>query len=473
MQNVWRREDIGRLKRVMEEERKAQEAIVDPKQVSELETSLFDMNAKLMMLEGQLSETRHTSQEEIVRLNLALQEREQEEEHITEQHHQHVMELENVTRQATNRVLTLEQSLQDLTAQLDAAKQAGNSPTNPALSLSNPSPRVKPVVLNNSLNPSRSGSNPSSPGVVASPSSLRNLREREQIAREREQIAQERAALVSQQSSPNRTSQSRQIVTGTSDLGSEYVGHGKHSQWAQDNISQSQVSATSASSDLDTMDDNGADHMSVRYDNRPKHENTSYEHKLTVGDDDRRSQLISDAQHLMLRTTPHFGLQSSPFPTDVERLAGVFVSYVSAGGPAYNGGLRSGCVVTSINGTALTKRKLMKQLCKTVRPGDVVLFEVVLNGGDKTNPQLCQINVPAKELDLSDIESLQLMADGKAVCSTLDADWELFEDICYRFEDALDAKRGHRRNTKYHSPTKSSQIRKHLTFGRYFTEEGY
>ena len=155
----------------------------------------------------------------------------------------------------------------------------------------------------------------------------------------------------------------------------------------------------------------------------------------------QRSELVSDAQHLLLQTTPYFGLRSAPYPYDVERLRDVFVVNVTAGGPSFRAGLRSGCVVTSVNGIAVTDPEMMHQLCTAIRPGETASFEVILNGSIRYQPRMCHVLVPARELDLTDIESLQEMAFGDSHELSLEDDWDLFHEIYNRYEQVLRERR--------------------------------
>jgi putative serine protease PepD len=75
-------------------------------------------------------------------------------------------------------------------------------------------------------------------------------------------------------------------------------------------------------------------------------------------------------------THAYFGVQTVPIPPAAAAQAGVpeglFVQGVSAGGPAASAGLRSGDVVTSIDGQPATSNIQLQELTLTKKPGDMV-----------------------------------------------------------------------------------------------------
>ena len=83
-------------------------------------------------------------------------------------------------------------------------------------------------------------------------------------------------------------------------------------------------------------------------------------------------------------THAFFGVQTVPIPEPAAAQAGLpqglYVQGVTAGGPAAAAGLRTGDVITKIDGAAATSSTQLQELTLTRKPGDAVEFEVVRGG---------------------------------------------------------------------------------------------
>jgi putative serine protease PepD len=83
-------------------------------------------------------------------------------------------------------------------------------------------------------------------------------------------------------------------------------------------------------------------------------------------------------------THAYFGLQTVPISAESATAAkvsqGIFVSGVVTGGPAASAGLRSGDVITKINGKPATSNIQLQELTLTKKPGDTVPLEFLRDG---------------------------------------------------------------------------------------------
>ena len=87
-------------------------------------------------------------------------------------------------------------------------------------------------------------------------------------------------------------------------------------------------------------------------------------------------------------THAYFGLQTTPIPPSAAAQAGVpqglYVQNAVQGGPAASAGLRSGDVITKINGTAATSNTQLQELTLTRKPGDPVTLTYARSGRTAT-----------------------------------------------------------------------------------------
>jgi putative serine protease PepD len=87
-------------------------------------------------------------------------------------------------------------------------------------------------------------------------------------------------------------------------------------------------------------------------------------------------------------THAYFGLGAAPIPPSAATQAGVpeglFVQTVAPGGPAAKAGLRTGDVITKINGAPATSTIQLQELTLTKKPGDTVPLEYWRDGQSAT-----------------------------------------------------------------------------------------
>jgi len=87
-------------------------------------------------------------------------------------------------------------------------------------------------------------------------------------------------------------------------------------------------------------------------------------------------------------THAYFGLGAVPIPPSAAAQAGVpeglFVQTVAPGGPAAKAGLRTGDVITKINGAPATSNVQLQELTVTKKPGDTVPLEYWRDGQSAT-----------------------------------------------------------------------------------------
>jgi putative serine protease PepD len=89
-------------------------------------------------------------------------------------------------------------------------------------------------------------------------------------------------------------------------------------------------------------------------------------------------------------THSFFGLQTAPVPSSVASEArvppGLYVQAVTAGGPSARAGLRSGDIITAIDGKPATSNIQLQELTVTKKPGESVSIEYWRDGrSDQTN----------------------------------------------------------------------------------------
>ena len=100
---------------------------------------------------------------------------------------------------------------------------------------------------------------------------------------------------------------------------------------------------------------------------------------MTIADDIIATGSVSHA---------YFGLSAAPIPPSAAAQAGVpeglYVQSVAPGGPAARAGLRSGDVITKINGAPATSTVQLQELTLTKKPGDTVPLEYSRDGQSAT-----------------------------------------------------------------------------------------
>jgi putative serine protease PepD len=87
-------------------------------------------------------------------------------------------------------------------------------------------------------------------------------------------------------------------------------------------------------------------------------------------------------------THAYFGLGAVPIPPSAAAQAGVpeglYVQTVTPGGPAAKAGLRTGDVITKINGQPATSTVQLQELTLTMKPGATVQLEYSRGGQSAT-----------------------------------------------------------------------------------------